>query len=253
MSTLGIVKPTLDPHGEGWRRRIIDAILYLYEKLQEVASTTPAISGVSSGALADNAVIRGDGTSGNLQGSRASIDDTGNLVLFGTTLGTDAVYVQLKNQSSSSTGWFFLLAMNNRLVVRDVATGVDVVTITQGTSGVSMAGALAVTGYLTGSVNVIGLTTIVSGAIALPAHTLPGKWKILLDAETGVADDLDTISGSVDGDEVTLHSSDTITLTQNGNFRVGPFGKFPLKHAADKATLISDGANFDATSLRNNA
>jgi hypothetical protein len=76
MSNLGIRKPVLEP--PEWRRKVRDFLYYLADKLQEVASTVPAIT-PSGSSFTDNAVIRADGTGGDQQDSSVRIDDSGNI------------------------------------------------------------------------------------------------------------------------------------------------------------------------------
>ncbi len=194
-----LLRPVLEEEGVDAKRRLIDAVYYLFDKIEEIKSVVPSVS-PSASLFVDNAVIRGDGVGGSTQDSLVLIDDSGNVTIPGTA---------------------------------------------------------SVTGYLYGSINVVGELTIASGAVAMPSHALPGIWLADLDTQSDDAKDaLDSVTGGVKGDILILqliNASRLVNATESGNMTLGPFHAFDFLGLADKLQLISrDGSTWDRLTLANN-
>ena len=91
--------------------------------------------------------------------------------------------------------------------------------------------------------------TVASGVITVtsPLHQVIG--------EGGAADDVDTINGGVEGDEIVLRAQDSaVTITfMDGTGNLALSGNFAADHNSDLLTLVFDGTNWLEKSRSNNA
>lgn len=91
--------------------------------------------------------------------------------------------------------------------------------------------------------------TISSGAVTITSslHQLIG--------EGGVADDLDTINGGIEGDELIIRAKDSaVTITaKDGTGNLALTSDFAMDHNQDVLELIFDGTNWLERSRSSNA
>ncbi len=137
----------------------------------------------------------------------------------------------------------FAVDSNGNLTLSGTADGRDLATDGTKLDGIESDGTT-----LAGASNVVS-ATIASGDIALPAHTKPTVWVVVADTESAAStDDLDHITGGVEGDILTVRQTDSardVTIKHatagNGRFNNVSVGDLAFTSVVAAAVYVRRG------------
>jgi len=205
----------------------------------DLSTINGGLSGKMIGLRVDdnaNTVTLKDGVNNiSLPDGDIDLDHIAKLVLL-VYDGDQSLWILAGNGSSPSTPFAGTFLALTDAPASYVGQANKVVSVNAGEAALEFTTPTTIDNINFGALNAL---TIASGEVTVPAS---GSF-FSIAAESGTADDLDTINGGSDGDMIVLRpdSGDTITVTDNvGNLQLS--GNFAMDDPADKITLIYDDA-----------